>query len=235
MIASDRPAREKRRITALAREYGERGYEVFRGPYGPLLPERLQRFVPDLIALTQQEGEPNLVIEVRSSRTLHDRQIVELAAQLAEIDGWELVLVVTNPRMQSAWLVPEDAGPASWEQLERQRKTALELLGRGESPAALLTAWAVLEGSLRNVAWSQFRKPAYPRGTAELLNQMATEGFLEAGEYHKLRDLILLRNRVAHGFDVEELPSDATSRLLELSSAVRQRAELDDDTHAQAQ
>lgn len=221
-------------MTEVAREYRRRGYTVVRDPEVADLPPPLQRFEVDLVALAGEAKEANLVIEVRTAESLRDSRLVELAGVLSDMEGWQLLLVVTNPRKTAAWLVDTPASPGSWSQLEQQRKTALELLSKGYTQPALLMAWVVLEGSLRRVGSDIKGAREYPLGPMELISMLATEGIVDTDEYAQLRDLALLRNRVAHGFDVDELPPDAASRLLELSSTVRQRAELTDETHAQA-
>jgi REase_AHJR-like len=92
---------EYRRLLRVAREYRQKGYHVVVRPSPDELPLALAKCPFDMIA----EGEgKKIAVEVRNKEnlTLNGSEDLRRMTTLIEQEpGWELELVVTNPRLSS--------------------------------------------------------------------------------------------------------------------------------------
>ena len=96
------PPLEHRRLLTLAREYRQKGYVVTVNPAPADLPSALAKCQFDLIA--EAPGR-TIVVEVRSrdTLTLNGAEDLRRLTRLVEaLPGWELELVVTNPRKRAS-------------------------------------------------------------------------------------------------------------------------------------
>jgi Holliday junction resolvase len=87
-----------KRLLKVATEYLERGYTVTLHPSSQQLPETLSRFALDLIAVN---GSKTVAVEVRTRDNLTlngEKDLQQMAELVRQVPGWELELVVTNPR-----------------------------------------------------------------------------------------------------------------------------------------
>jgi hypothetical protein len=94
----DKTQSEHRRLLKLAREYRQQGYTVTLYPSLEDLPPALAGCAIDLIASSPAK---TVAVEVRTRENLtlngaEDLQTITKKVQ--QVPGWELELVVTNPR-----------------------------------------------------------------------------------------------------------------------------------------
>jgi hypothetical protein len=86
----------------LAREYRQQGYQVTVYPAPEDLPSTLAKCPFDLIA--QREGNV-VAVEVRTRETLTlngSQDLRRMAELVQQVPGWDLELVVTNPRLKAS-------------------------------------------------------------------------------------------------------------------------------------
>ncbi len=87
-----------KRLLKVATEYLERGYTVTLHPSSQQLPATLSKFALDLIAVN---GSKTVAVEVRTRDNLTlngEKDLQQMAESVRQVPGWELELVVTNPR-----------------------------------------------------------------------------------------------------------------------------------------
>jgi Holliday junction resolvase len=98
MSHSIESALEHKRLLRVAREYRQQGFVVTISPKSGDLPEALASCTFDLIA----EGEEKTIaVEVRTREhlTLNGPEDLRVLTQkVQQVPGWEIELVVTNPR-----------------------------------------------------------------------------------------------------------------------------------------
>jgi hypothetical protein len=93
-----------------------------------------------------------------------------------------------------------------------------------------MLAWSATEAVLRNVLRSSSESTA-PLGTGSLLRLAASEGLVGEEDLRRLNQILLLRDAVAHGFQMTEgnlavQARDATEALSRVSHAlIRELAE----------
>ncbi len=89
--------REQIRIYKLAREYKNRGYQVFAELEGYESPDTISGIKPDLVA---KKGDETVIIEVKTRDTTKSsrNRIEQLARYAEDIPGTRFDFVMTNPR-----------------------------------------------------------------------------------------------------------------------------------------
>jgi REase_AHJR-like len=89
---------EHQRLLKAAREYRQRGYMVLLQPAPTDLPQGMEECHFDLIA---QRGNKTLAVAVRTKERLTlngPDDLRRMTKILSNFPGWELELIVTNPR-----------------------------------------------------------------------------------------------------------------------------------------
>lgn len=90
--------REQEKVKELANEYRLKGFEVIVDPSPNDLPLFLRNtnYKPDIIARSEYE---NLIIEVKSSKTISDaKNLQQISALVNNHEGWDFIFVLTNPK-----------------------------------------------------------------------------------------------------------------------------------------
>ncbi|HUG16234.1 MAG TPA: hypothetical protein VMM78_14615 [Thermomicrobiales bacterium] len=208
--------RERRRLTELAREYRERGYEVITQPQEDDLPAFLRGFQPDMVA--RREGD-DVVIEVVTKQSLREtsQRIKQLTDAVAPHAGWRFELVVTNPRTDSS--EPPHGDEPAIQEIMKRLGDARELLREGQAENAGLVAWAATEAALRSLARRHDvsldrLEPGY------VLKQLSVLGLLSSEDLDLMQDAMRERDLIAHGFLAEPGAEDWVRPLIERTSGL---------------
>ncbi len=202
-MAQHKTDMERKRITAIAREYAEKGYDVNISPNRDELPEFLQNYRPDIIATSYNE---NVVVEVKSGRNLvKSPYLPKLAKAIEENEGWRFEMVITNPRGKKE-PIEDDIDVLTKEDITKRIDEIKHLLEIGQIEAAILLGWSAIEGTLRLMAMRERIK--IKRRTASYLSKkMYNMGIITPDEYNVLHNAIELRNAVIHGYKTEKADS----------------------------
>jgi hypothetical protein len=215
LISPNPSASERQQIERIAEEYRSKGYDVQVEPSDPDLPPFLRGRQPDLIA---RRGDERLVIEIRTpSSKAEPERLRELAEEVQSEPGWKLILIA--PRPAEELLPGEQLELLSPPEVEGQLGDVRQLLGAGHQEAAILLAWAAVEGQLRELA-RQEEIPLPRPGTLTLLRQLAYLGLVDREQYRTLADAYKARSAVAHGFRPPSELGPAVQALLGLSEAI---------------
>jgi hypothetical protein len=203
---------ERQRIERIAEEYRSKGYNVLIEPSGPDLPQFLGDQHPDLIAL---RGDERLVIELKSPPSKAEPERIRgLAERVEKEPGWKFVLISPGP---AEGIFPGEQLPLlSAPEVEQHLRYASRLVGSGHQEAALLLAWAAIEGQLRALA--QQEEISLPRpDTPTLLRQLVSLGLVDREQHRRLTEAYKARSTVAHGFRPQTELDPAIHALIELS------------------
>lgn len=202
-------AYEAQRAEEVAQEYLERGYEVLREPQPDQLPAGLARFSPDLLV---RKGDEVIVVEVKSRATLGQEPLVrDLHDAIKAMPGWRLELIVANPDEQR--LLPLDAEDWTAEEVAARVEEGHLLLRSEHVEAALLVAWSAAEATLRRLATAE-GLTTKRQDAGHLLKRLVLAAVISKAEYDVLRNVMAMRNAVAHGQKTNELTATAVERLL---------------------
>ncbi len=191
------------------------GYRLLRSPGRGDLPDFLQDFQPDAIAVGKL---PQIVIEVitrEHADRLPSSRLGQLQAALTTHSDWTLRVVYANrsrPRL-------DIAAPS----VIRMRATQVRQLSTTDQAAALVIGWSLLEAATRAALPQQAGQALTPATTVELL---ASLGYITQSQAARLRQTGKQRNLLVHGdmgvtvasSTVEELLSTVESLLDALAS-----------------
>ncbi|MBO9695913.1 MAG: hypothetical protein J7499_06925 [Sphingopyxis sp.] len=184
-------------LASLRRQYEARGFsfEIEPGPQG--LPDFLGSYVPDAIA--RKSGE-NVAIEIRKNRSrANELSLQQIRSRFDGHSDWTFAVAYAAADPLKTLTIKPAAVPA----IERQLEDVRTLTAQGQSRAAFLLAWSLLEATLLNV---EGEEEARPRTPASVLQGLAMLGRIEPEAEHRLRSAILLRNAVVHG-DLTKQPT----------------------------
>jgi hypothetical protein len=211
MSTSNRAAREEK-VSELAEQYASMGYEVFRDPETHLFPFDTFGYRPSLLA---RKGEENIMVEVRTmGRHAPIGRIVELVEE-ARRHGWRFTLVTLDD-VEIGPLSDDDVLP-TWDHLRERIGRAERLLRTNETEAAFLFLWATLEGMLRRET-QEAGLPIERLPSSGMIKHMVTYGVLDHEQLRRMEALLVVRDRVIHGFQASELARSMS----ELQDVVRE-------------
>ncbi len=210
--------RERQRLESIALEYEAQGYEVKLKPAPAEMPNFLAGFRPDLIAVGKGES---VVVEVRTWDQLkEERPMLALEQALRNRPGWRFELIINRP------IIDEEQQAVDVTEIRASLNEGDELQKHGHLAAALLVLWSATEGALRLLANRENIELEFPTA-GYMVKRLYTLGLLARVQYQVLEEIMKLRNRAAHGFQVSVTPDDLrriAEVLSELLSEVEMRA-----------
>ena len=201
---------ESRRLRELAREYEGLGYRVTIHPDRSELPAFLADFEPDLIA---EGAKGSVVVEVKSRPSLRDSD--DLQAMTRAIEGkagWEMELVVTNPKGEDP--AREEGDALTLDEVRGRLDASTMLLGRGMLDLALVAACSAAEGAMRRAAARQ-SVPLEDHAPAYMAKALYTFGLIDRESLDILDRALAARDRVVHAYRAADLDPGTVERLIE--------------------
>lgn len=172
----------------LVPELEAQGYDVFVRPSREIVPRFLGSFRPDLIAL---RGDGNLIVEVMTSKKSSLERLKTIAKLIDDQDRWTLRIVGTTPSQQRFDLLPEKD-----EEIAERLDEVTQMLSAGFVDSALLLCWASFEAIGRRLMPNELSRPQPP---AQLVETLASQGYVTPDEADTLRTFASMRSRLAHG------------------------------------
>ena len=171
---------------ALRTHFEGRGYEFFEVPEPATLPAFLKGFRPDAIA--KRLGD-NVVIEIKSRKTRESELQLQALRNRLE-PGWSLNVIYAAGADAEDQAIPA----ASLDQFERERTAIISLLDIGQTRAAFVLSWSLLEATL-----SRLGDISAVKSTGQVIQFIAMRGLVNKEEEKNLRQKMQLRNRIVHG------------------------------------
>jgi hypothetical protein len=166
------------------------GFEVFLYPKAEVLPAFLQGFGPDAIAI---RDDKKYIIEVKRGK-VEDKSpdLGRMRAAVLNHPSWELKVYFISPSGNA-----EAVLPVSHDQLQHTLRVVCQLNESDQTrKAALLLAWATLEGASRALYPDSFVRPQSPGRVVEAL---ANRGDISTADAALMRVLANTRNKLIHG------------------------------------
>lgn len=207
-MASSAEARERAVLDLLRERYEGNGYSFFAYPPAQLVPNFMEGYRPDAIAMRDDD---RIAIEVKQRSRQDAKQLARVAERFASHPNWKFVVV-------SDEVLPdfEALGISSPEAIEGQLTEAEQLVRAEHYRAAFVLGWAIIEALARALQrggemGSQSRSP---REVAEILERNGYIGFEEG---RRLRNLVNLRNATVHGDFGVNVDKSAVEDLLQIA------------------
>lgn len=202
---------EEKRLQRLAKEYKEKGYQIVLHPSKSELPDFLSSFLPDMIAISDEES---VVVEVKSKPTLSkSTYLTALAKAVNDQPGWRFELVVTNSAPAKSIVVEENAQILLSSEIKARIQLVHELSTK-EQAAALILAWSAVEAVLRLLGQEQgldlVKKPSLL-----IIKELYSLGMISQEDYETLNEGLRARNLIVHGFRETKISSNLLNKLIE--------------------
>ena len=199
---------ESRRSRAIADDFRRQGFTVMENPSSEQLPEFLAGYRPDLVAQradnSLESGVESVVVVVKSrSRLRTESHVGELAELLRERPDWRLELSLVE--VDGPLEIPEVAIAFGLREIWGCHDETGKLLDAGFDEAAVLTAWAAAEATVRFLVDEerQFEKDEIsfePSSVPRLLSSAVYYGVISKSEYVALVEAKRQRDAFSHGF-----------------------------------
>jgi len=195
--------------SSIAKRYLDLGFAVTVEPSLDLIPFDLGGYRPDMLAIKQPDQ--NYIIEVKgSSQRISVDRFREISEVVKAHPGWRFILVTGDDEVS----IGEEAMLLQSEQINNGVKKAKSLIGEGFYDAAFLFLWSLLEGMMRRQS-IQKAIPIERLGGMSLINHLYSQGEMTREQFHECKDLLSIRNRVAHGYQDTHM-EEGCRRLLNL-------------------
>ena len=211
---------ESRRARAIAEDYRRRGFTVLENPLPDQLPEFLAFCQPNLVAQKsgkspESEAESVVVVVKARHRVANDPQIAELAELLRDKPDWKLELALVEA--DSLLEVPEAAVAFGLKEIWGYHYEAGKLLDAGFMEAAVLTAWAAAEATVRFLLADDehlLDEVESPErfSTHRLLTSAVYLGVIARADYYFLAEAKKQRDAYAHGFALPAVDAAVVAR-----------------------
>ncbi|RDK82774.1 hypothetical protein [Marinirhabdus gelatinilytica] len=193
--------REQRKIKELAREYEEKGFQVFIEPERNLLPDFLKDYHPDLIL---KKGELNIVVEVKTSETIKNSQYLkELSAKINSLENWKFELVITNPRVKDN-LINNKFQEFSLIEIENRLNKVSNSIDKNFLEPYFLYAWSLFEASSRAILKADQPKAERKLNPTANIKQLYSYGIIGRIDYEWLNKISQIRNHIVHGHSIQK-------------------------------
>jgi hypothetical protein len=195
----DIKSQEMQLIEKTAQRYRNQGYTVDIQPRN--LEIDLDNYQPDLLAVSPTEDKKYIVeIKKRASRSSTD-QLRKIAGLVKKHKGWHFILVTGDDVVPNR---PEDNTDISLLSLDEvkhlwQASNNLESIPR----ARFMLLWLVVEALIRHQA-STIDLPFEQFQMYALIKQLYSQGEILFEQEEQLQSILSVRNKVIHGFQVEQ-------------------------------
>ncbi len=182
---------EAKVLERLKSAYKQRGFAFFSPPKREMIPAFLGGYVPDALAIRDRE---NVLIEVKlRQNTSSEPMFADIRRKIADHKDWKLDVVYAAERRDDSISID----PPRLDILHQQINEVRELDRTNHRRAAFVLAWSLLEATLNHVR-SETRVDQL-RSPGQVIQSLATEGYVSRDVEKKLRELSVLRNRIIHG------------------------------------
>lgn len=219
---------ERTYLVKLAEDYRSKGYEIKFQPNSDVLPEFLQAYKPDMLALG---GGESVVVEVKARPLIkRDSEYLKSLSQSVEAHpGWrfELVILADDENGEDFNL---DRLPGTRESLAMEEITSglqfVKQLATSQPESALLYGWSLVEAILRLLAKHE-GVGLKTFDAVYMIKTLVLEGVISRSDYQSLMDILPLRNATAHGFKVDRLNEHTVDTLVDLAQNLLSLLSLD--------
>lgn len=201
-------------LRRVAKQYQDEGYTVTLRPRGDAVPAFAREFDLDLIAA---RGTESVIVEVSENRSAlaSDTQALQLADAISKQPGWRFDVVVIQSDRDTRNPTAR-AGEPTAEQVRAMFTEAERLLEVSAVPAALVTASAGFEATMRGLAQKAGVGGRNGTQPATLMRELYATGFLSPDELTFVDDLRAVRSAVVHGFAPTAVNESTVRRLIDL-------------------
>jgi uncharacterized protein YutE (UPF0331/DUF86 family) len=198
---------EEEFASELVAQYRSEGWELLKPD------EALSHlsFEPDLFL---RRGDEHLVVEVKRVGFASARAVAALRKEVAEHPNWHFELKLIPPTRAVKAHRPMD------DEIRGRIGVAQDLISHGLNSEAFILTWTAVEAALRDLV--EGSDDARPEAPIDLLRRAYEQGTISDAEQRQLQRGLQVRNRLVHGFAVDE-PQRSVEELMPLALGLVER------------
>ena len=198
---------EREALDRLKEQFESQGYDFILNPSKNRLPDFLQRSQPDALAIGANE---TVVIEAKRRRSRASDILLKILAQdISSRPGWRLLVVYIGEMPDGV----VEFYRAEQIQIENALQDARKLMVLGPSRVVLVTVWSIFEAMARSLYAEGDVASKRALSPIQIVERLASDGYLDSTEVKRLRALISARNLAVHG-DLNINPSNEDLRFM---------------------
>jgi hypothetical protein len=188
-------SREAELIEQLRRSYVSRGYRFIAHPRGGDSPGFLENFVPDAIALSNND---NVVLEIKSANSSKSKsELVKfLAQEVPKHDGWRFELVIES----ESDLNSDRSADLTFAMIDVEIAKVRRLVKEKDFKLSVVVGWAILEALCRRLVFDEENTTPSRYKPRSVVEALVSNGFVDDEEGARLLEISQIRNRLVHGF-----------------------------------
>lgn len=190
-----------RAVDAVVEDLIGQGFEIRLNPSSESLPAFFEHFRPELIA---RRGEESVAVVVRTgAESIPIDRLTKLAFRASEEPGWRLLLATGRENGEAVGI--EAGGLIDTDQIRDRVARSDALRAAGEMEASFVLLWTVFEALAR-------RRAEMTLGRIEgltisvMTKHLYSLGEIDIPQFDEAIALLPVRNRLVHGFAVDDLP-----------------------------
>lgn len=204
-------------IDDVAANYVRQGYEVVARP----VPANLPPFAKDFrVQVVGRKGASGVLVAIRKNREefASDPELDRYAEMTGSQEGWRFDFVL----LEGSEAPVEPPQELSGEQFARQMELATQSMRGPDRSSALISAWAVLESSIRSALRAEGQTVGFGTPVRQMLNELVSNGTISIDEHARLYEASMLRNRIVHGFSERTINESEVDFLLNLAKRLHE-------------
>lgn len=183
-------------LLRVAQKYRQEGYEVVTESQKNELPFDLGVYRPDLVV--KKSDGTGFVIDVKTSASpISIERYRDIAETVAKHKGWRFLLVTGDEQEDLEQLI-------SRQEIAQRKEKSKHLIAIGESEAAFLSLWSIVEALMRRQA-EEALIPIERFPPVALIKHLFSQGEISIEQFDKAMSLVEVRNRLVHGFQTQGL------------------------------
>ena len=202
---------EREHLARTVDKYRQQGYETLFPPDYENLPEFVAKYSPDLVV---RNGHETVVVVVQSApiqSVTKTQYLSHLAKEISQYPNWKLELIAIGTNNNENYTFRE-----SWQIEEiRSRLQLVEQLAKQYPEAALLYFWSSLEATIRLLVEKEhlsLKEFDFQR----LIKELVFDGIISRSQYQTLKEVVQIRNAIAHGFGTHVINYSYIQKLIQL-------------------
>ena len=181
-------------LDVIRKDFEKKGYRFVFNPSSSELPIFLQHYRPDAVAIKEND---KIIIEINALRDEKKRKIPvsALAKQIPPDSEWRYLLVNVGHNPNHVMDLPR----LKKTEIDAALQEIKQLVALNLTRPAMLELWSLFEALSRRIYPSDIRFSLRPLSPIQIVERLAMEGDLDKIEAQKMRELISVRNSLAHG------------------------------------
>ncbi len=209
-------------LKRVADAYAKQGYQVTIRPEQQSLPAFAAGFEIEILCKRAAGG---VLVAVKKDRdaVAADPNLTRYAELINAQEGWRFDLAIVEDEKPSAREI-DWAADFSEKEIDKSFSDATEMMGLGFLRPAVITAWAGFEAAMRLRLRAAGERAGWGSSPRTMLNELYSNGMMNAAEFRELEALSRVRNQIAHGFTSHASEQEAVRILREVGNRLVEEA-----------